>query len=451
MISAATLPHRRALAFYGASAEDDAPPMNSTGEASLLEAEMLRRWSADAYRNDPLLANALGILRRGLLANPYPVSQDTDATEAFAAWARECGHKHSHGSFASIQRMVAHHLIQDGECYVQRVWTGSGRSRNGLLLAVWPKRLVDKGRGHNFTGHEYESGVWAGTWFQGDSIEPGFQGYDPTFVRREDLIWVRYVYEGDQVEGLPRFHAAIESAQQLGDFAQTSLVQQKVAACLAAFVVAQDSIWGHRFDLGPRITDAAGNEFHDLQPGTIPIVHGAKDVKALVPGTSAAFSVDKAEGRVAAGTGLTRELVSGDMSGTSFSAARFALIARDEVTDEMAIGFDDFRTRALEWWRDAELMVGRDWSGVRFEWLARPTPSIDPEKIAKADKLEIALGIKSRRQAIAERGRDPEQVLSEVREELEEFGPVDTNDTSDPREESEDENAQDSPQRAFAA
>ncbi len=219
MISAATLPHRRALAFYGASTEDSAPPMLSTGEASLHEADMLRRQSADANRNDPLLSHGTGVLRRGVMANPYPFSEDAAATEAFNAWALACGHMHTHGSFASIQRMVAHTLIQDGECFVQRVWTRSSRSPNGMLLAVWPKRLVDKSRGHNFTGHEYEDGVWSGTWFQSKTIEPGFQGYEPTFVSADDLAWVRYILEGDQVEGLPRFHAAIESALQLGDLA----------------------------------------------------------------------------------------------------------------------------------------------------------------------------------------------------------------------------------------
>ncbi len=442
MISAATLPHRRALAFYGASTEDSAPTMLSTGEASLHEADMLRRQSADANRNDPLLSNAIGILRRGLVANPYPFSADTAASAAFTDWARSCGHVHTQGSFASIQRMVAHTLIQDGECFVQRVWTRSRRSVNGMLLAVWPKRLVDKSRGHNYTGHEYDDGVWSGTWFQSKTIEPGFQDYEPTFVSADDLIWVRHTMEGDQVEGLPRFYAALESALQLEELSQTALVQQKVAACLAAFVIAENSIWGQRLDLGPRITDAAGNTFHELQPGTLPVVHGAKDVKTLVPGTSNAFNVNKHEGRVAAGTGLPRELIASDMSGMSFSAARHALLAVAEVVAEVAIDYTPFRDQVIAWWREAEIMVGRNWSSANFEWLPKPMPSIDPVKTAKANDIEVKNKTKSKRQCIIEGGRYPDTVFSEIEEEEERFGPPSA-DAIEPKDDDDDDREED--------
>lgn len=410
-----TYPHRRAIAFHGASAARSAPPVLSTGEASLREADTLRRRSADAYRNDPLLKNSVDILRRALLANPYPVLGDQDATAAFRTWGAECGHAHSYASFAAIQRMVAHHLVQDGECFVQRVWTRSDHSSNGLLLAVWPKRLVDRSRGHNWTGHEYADGAWAGTWFQSASVEPGNQHYAPVFVPRTDLIWVRYVFEGDQVEGVPRLHASLESAFQLEKWAHTALVREQVAACLSAVVIPNDSIFGTKFNAGTKITDQDGNEYSDLQPGSIVIAHNAKDVRTISPNnTGGGFNVENHTARVAAGAGLAAELVSGSMGSASFSALRHALLVLREVAMDLAIDFDVFRERCALWWREAEALHGRDWSHAKTEWLARPAPSVDPEKSARADQVEIELGIKSRRQAISERGRDPDEVFAEV-------------------------------------
>jgi capsid protein len=440
----ALIPHRRALAFYGASTERDMPPASSTGEAALREAGILRRRSADLVRNDPLVTNALGQLRRGIVANPHPVSRSAEANEAFAAWAKACGHKHSHGTFAGIQIMVAHHLVQDGEFFLQRVWTSSPWNSNGLMLAVWPARLVDKTRGHNYTGHEYEDGVWTGTWFQGDSIEPGYQLYQPVFVSRRDLVWGRYVFEGDQVDGLPRAHASIESAQQLGEFAATSLVQQKVSACVAAMVVADDqAIWSTGVDMGTRIEDQDGNAFQDLQPGSIPIVYGAKAVHSMVPSSQAAFDVRSHNARVAAGMSMTAESISGDMGQASYSSARHAILQLDGVLWELDEYFDPARHQVLVWWREAEAMAGRDWSQEVFEWLERPQQSIDPEKTAKADEIEIRLGIKSRRQAIAERGRDPEQVFAETRAEREEFGNgEEVTDDSEAEEPAEDDRAE---------
>jgi capsid protein len=439
----AVLPHRRALAFYGASTERDMPPAGSTGEASLSEVSMLRRRSADLVRNDPLITNALGILRRGIVANPHPVSRNQEASAAFAAWARTCGHKHSHGSFAAIQIMLAHHLVQDGECFLQRVWTASPWSPNGLLLAVWPKRLVDTARGHNFTGHEYEDGVWSGTWFQSAGIEPGYQVYQPVFVPRRDLVWVRYVYEGDQVEGLPRAHASIESAQQLNAFAATALTQQKVAACVAAMVLADDqSIWSTGVDMGTRIEDQDGNEFQDLQPGSIPIVYGAKGIHSVVPASQAGFDVRAHNARVAAGLGLTAESISGDMGQASYSSARHAILQQDGVLWELDEFFDPARVQVVEWWKEAEAMMGRDWAEDVFEFLERPQQAIDPEKTARADMAEIQAGIKSRRQAIAERGRDPEQVFEEIRAERKEFGNAPTGTGSEAQEPAEDDRAE---------
>jgi capsid protein len=438
----ALLPHRRALAFYGASTERDAPPMTSTGEAALREASTLRRRSADLVRNDPLITNALGLLRRGIVANPHPVSRNPKANAAFVAWAKACGYKHSHGTFAAIQIMVAHHLVQDGEYFLQRVWTSSPWSPNGLMLAVWPARLVDKSRGHNNTGHEYEDGVWSGTWFQGDAIEPGYQLYQPVFVPRRDLVWGRYVFEGDQVDGLPRAHASIEAAQQLGEFAATSLVQQKVSACVAAMVVADDqSIWSTGVEMGTRIEDQDGNAFEDLQPGSIPIVYGAKAVHSMVPSSQAAFDVRSHNARVAAGMSMTAESISGDMGQANYSSARHAMLQLDGVLWELDEYFDPAREQVLLWWREAEALACRDWSADVFEWLERPQQSIDPEKTAKADEIEIRLGIKSRRQAIAERGRDPEQVFAETRAEREEFGNVQESSSSEA--DAEDDTAED--------
>ncbi len=401
-------------AAFLANDSNSRPPVLSTGEALTSEAHMLRRYSADSFRNDPLLQNALSTLRRGLTANPTPVSANTDATKAFGRWARECGHTHSYGSFASIQRMVAHHLLQDGECFVQRVFTESSYSSNGLLLAVWPKRLVDTSRGHNFTGHEYADGMWSGTWFQAETVEPGFQHYQPVFVPRDNLIWVRYVFEGDHVEGVPFFHAAIESASQLGEFAHADLVSKRVNACVAAIALVKDSLYGPRFGVGPQITDADGNHFQGINPGSLIIAQGVDDVKTIVPSAGSGIGIERYEGRVASGAGLPREIVTGDLSAANFSTMRYAVLIAAKVVEELAVEFDPFRLRALDWFLEAEQGMGHDWYGAGFEWLSRPVGIIDPLKAAEADAVLVELGVKSRRQVIEESGRNPEQVFDEI-------------------------------------
>ena len=415
----ATLPHRVALAFNAASEERTAVPGFTGGEALRRERTKLRRRSGHEFRNDPLINKALAELRMGLNANPWPTSDDPEATAAFKAWGASCGYRHQHGAWPSLARTTAQHYLEDGEVFVQKVWSGARWHRNGLLLAVWPARLIDTTRGHNWTGHEYEDGLWSGTWFQAPSVEPNHQRYERTFVPARDLIWLRFNLWADQVDGVPRAHASLESAQQLGDYAVTALDQQRAAACLSAIALAAPSILPTTLKLGPSIRDADGNEFTDLEPGSLPIAHNIRDIKVVNPTTGNQFSVTQHAGRVAAGAGLTGPLVTGDMAQVSFSQARYMLESRRATVQELADPYDLVRERIVQWVIEAELLRGRDYRGANYRWTHRPVPAMNPQQQSRADEIDLKTGIKSLAQVISERGLDPAKIMAEVESERE--------------------------------
>ena len=120
---------------------------------------------------------------------------------------------------------------------------------------------------------------------------------------------------------------------------------------------------------------------------------------------------------IAAGVGLTYELLTGDLSQVNYSSIRAGLI--------------EFRRRmeALQWqllvpglcqpvWqrfvpprrrpaRCRTATIEADWTAPRFE-------AVDPMKDIQADILAVRAGLMTLKEAIARQGYDPAQVLAEI-------------------------------------
>lgn len=412
-------------AFAAASQESSTPSHLGGGQAVRKEGDIVRRRAADAWRNSPLIHNGTRTYRRGLLGSINAVWSDERAQEAWDAWAQNCGYRHNHGSLPSILGRVAHHLAQDGEVFLHRVVVEVEPDihPNGLLLQVWPARLRDRTNrpGSDVVdGIEFENGLPSAVYFKARTSSPESLAVRSVRVPFSELVWLRYAPEGDQLDGLAPSHAAIESDAQLSDYAQTALVQQRVASCAAAVIMADSPpfLFSKQMELGPRVTDSEGNAVELMEPGTFPIVHGAKGITSITPEMSP-FPVREHTARVAAGQGLAAETISGQVGQASFSALRHALLTQEEVIAEFALlcGWSTLTKRLEQWFRREELLAGRSWESATLDWLSRRRESIDPVKTVVAEGREIELGLKSKQQAVRERGRRWADVQREIQEE----------------------------------
>jgi lambda family phage portal protein len=149
-----------------------------------------------------------------------------------------------------------------------------------------------------------------------------------------------------------------------------------------------------------------------LEPG--------KDVKFASPSASAGYGeyMRFQLHAIAAGVGLTYELLTGDLSQVNYSSIRAGLI--------------EFRRRmeALQWqllvpglcqpvWRrfveaaqaagelPQDVEITADWTAPRFE-------AVDPLKDIQADVLAVRAGVMTLKEAIARQGYEPAQVLREI-------------------------------------
>ena len=256
----------------------------------------------------------------------------------------------------------------------------------------------------------------------GDSTDPGLAG-EITRVPAAEVIHVIDPVEGGQLRGVSKLAPAIVKLFLLDQYDDAELDRKKVAAMYAMFVTSP----APENPLAPPEEDGpdAGLE---ISPGQIVRLDPGEDVTVGQPADSGA-TYEPFQYRtllqISAALGIPYPYLANDMVKGNFSNSRLALI--------------EFRRRVSAWqhsvmvyqlcrpvyarWMDAAVLSGAldlpnyetnrsrlliaDWLPTKWDW-------VDPLKDANAEIAQIEAGLKSRTQAIAERGFDAEQVDREI-------------------------------------
>jgi lambda family phage portal protein len=256
----------------------------------------------------------------------------------------------------------------------------------------------------------------------GDSTDLGLAG-EIVRVPASEVIHVIDPVEGGQLRGVSKLAPAIVKLFLLDQYDDAELDRKKVAAMYAMFVTSpapENPLALAEDEDGP-----AGVE---ISPGQIVRLDPGEDVTVGQPadsgGTYEPFQY-RTLLQISAALGIPYPYIANDMVKGNFSNSRLALI--------------EFRRRVSAWqhsvmvyqlcrpvyarWMDAAVLSGAlalpgyeanrvqlltaDWLPTKWDW-------VDPLKDANAEIASIEAGLKSRTQAIAERGYDAEQVDREI-------------------------------------
>jgi lambda family phage portal protein len=256
----------------------------------------------------------------------------------------------------------------------------------------------------------------------GDSTDPGLAG-EIVRVPASEVIHVIDPVEGGQLRGVSKLAPAIVKLFLLDQYDDAELDRKKVAAMYAMFVTSP----APENPLAP-MDDEDGPGGLEISPGQIVRLDPGEDVTVGQPadsgGTYEPFQY-RTLLQISAALGIPYPYLANDMVKGNFSNSRLALI--------------EFRRRVSAWqhsvmvyqlcrpvyarWMDAAVLSGSltlpgyevdrprmlaaDWLPTKWDW-------VDPLKDANAEIAQIEAGLKSRTQAIAERGYDAEQVDREI-------------------------------------
>jgi lambda family phage portal protein len=176
------------------------------------------------------------------------------------------------------------------------------------------------------------------------------------------------------------------------------------------------------------VSDGAGGLVGGLEPGTLKVLQVGEEIRFSDPADIGPESVDFLRltmREIASGLGLPYALLTGDLTEANYSSARVGLVEfrrKVEALQYATLVFQ-FCRRVWRRWVTLEAFAGRlDYDAfaanreafLGCKWLTPKNMWIDPLKDAQGEREAIAAGLLSRREAIASRGWDIEQVDSEI-------------------------------------
>jgi lambda family phage portal protein len=203
---------------------------------------------------------------------------------------------------------------------------------------------------------------------------------------------------------------------ELDGLSDAQVMRQRIGALLTGFVVDSD---GTLLDERQHLGEVS------MEPGTLQRLRPGESVTWSDPpqiGTEANEFQKAIIREIASGAGIPPFLVDGNMGEVNFSSARVALIAfrrRIEQWQESVLAHQFLRP-IYRRWLSVEILSGRiadvalNEATLKHKWISPKGVWVDPLKDAQAESLAISAGLTSRRECVAARGIDIEQLDAEI-------------------------------------
>lgn len=341
-------------------------------------------------------------------------------------------------NFYSLQAQALRTIVSDGECLV-RIIPAKNNSKIPSQLQLLEPEYLDSYKeyktetGYIISGIEFKKtdqnrfdrhAYWLFKEHPGGFINlQSYQSYSALSepIPASEII---HVYRHDRpgaVRGVSWFHPCILALQDLHDFQQAVLRQQKLANCFTVFVRKSDSI-GADFA-------AQAEELSHLEPGLIYHLGLGEDISFAAPPPPATNYTEYCNHilkGIAASLGITFECL-GDLSTVNYSSGRMGWI-------EMARNIDSWRFQMLipqlcepVWQIFSKTMTiyGFDMSDVEIGWTPPKREMLNVSEEMEAMQIGIRTGLITYSEALRSFGEDPDSHMKELSQDfkkLKEYG-----------------------------
>jgi lambda family phage portal protein len=388
----------------------------------------LRAQARDLVRNNPWAARGINRIARNTVGwGIKPTAAGRNAERLMDLWAQwgettQCDAAGRH-NFYGLQELVMRTIVESGEVLIRR---RRRRPDDGLAIPLQLQVLepdyldTDKdgikgeAGGPILQGVEFDAiGRRAAYWLFDQ--HPGSSTgslYSPVSHRvpADGVLHVYHQARPGQVRGTSWFASVDVRLHDFDEFEDATLMKQKIAACMAAFVTDLD---GTGPSLGRADTAHDGEPLDMIQPGMIMNLPVGKQVTVSNPPQASdhsSFSMASLRG-IAAGLGTTYEDLTGDYSQVNFSSARMARLAHmaDVHSWRWHMLVPQFLAPAWAWMLDAAVLVADDVEQLPAEWTPPATPMIDPANEGMAISRLVRTGAMTLDEMVREQGYDPKK------------------------------------------
>ncbi len=394
---------------------------------------LLRAQARDLVRNNPWARRGLRRICTNTVGwgiRPKATGRGADRMmELFKLWGEttQCD-AGGRLTFYGIQRQVMRTLAESGEVLIRR------RMRLPVDGLAIPMQLQVLEPDFLDTTMDSMRGVAGGEIVQGiehdqlgrrvaywlfDQHPGGRSIFGPTSKRvpADSIIHVFDQERPGQVRGPSWFASVDVRLHDFAEFEDATLMKQKIAAFMAAFVTDLD---GSAAALGQPGTDSASAQPIDtFEPGAIISLPVGKSVQFSNPPQATdhtSFSASALRGVAAGIPCVTYEDLTGDYSQTTYSSGRMGRLAcKADVEDvRWNLLIPQFCDPVWNWMLSALILAGEPIANSPAEWSPPPMPILEPGKELDAYETAVRNGFMTWPQVVRELGYDPREQLAEV-------------------------------------
>ena len=394
----------------------------------------LRNRSRELIRDNPYAAKAARAFVGNAVGTGFMLRL-SEGQGVWDDWCRECDADGQH-DFAGLIALAVSAMFESGEVLIRLRWR---RPEDGLAvplqIQVIEPDYIDNlkneqlpGGGWILNGVEFDAigrrvAYWLYGAHPGDSA-PILKSLTSRRVPASDIVHLYEKTRPGQVRGVPRMAPAMLRLRDLDDYEEAELVRKGIESCFAAFVTTEND--DENGVTGTGKTGTPGR-IETLAAGTVQYLKNGEDVTFGAPQHVRGYEdyVRQQLHAIAAGAGLTYELLTGDLSQVNYSSMRGGLLEFRRQIEQfrwlalvpMALDriLDAFLVAAgLSGALRPKAQITRTWTAPRWEW-------VDPVKDVAGELLEIAAGLKSWQEGVRGRGGDPAQNIKEIQEDQKRF------------------------------
>ena len=405
----------------------------------------LRDRARDLARNNPYGKKARRVFTDNFVGTGIipqaRSSSDRLNKQIMAAWELFVSECDADGNLDlyGLQALIVRSMFESGECFVRyRDRQASDGLTIPFQLQVLEADYLDttksyqqlSGGGYIRQGIEFDAlgrrvAYWMWPNHPGDSAQlwPRFQS---TRIPADQIL---HIFEKDrpgQIRGVTAYSPVMLKMRDLDDYDDAELWRKKIESCFAAFVIQNSGTDGPtigNISTASTVSGSGGEpipkRIEAFRPGMIEYLKPGEDVKFGAPTSDANYAAYMRAQlhAVAAGLGITYEQLTGDLSQVNYSSLRAGLLEFRRMIDTLRwqVFIPQFCLPVWKRFIDRAYITGRiGKTDYAVSWTAPKFEMIDPLKDAQADTLMMRNGTLTLREAIANRGFDPDQQIADI-------------------------------------
>lgn len=442
-----------ARAYEAASPRDPWRPRRAGASANadhLADAKILREKARTLVQNVPYVAAGIEALVAQVVgtgitpqSEAKPASSARKLDELFARWSGYCD-ADGHLDWPSMQAMLYGALEVDGEVLVR---FRERRLNDGYEVPLQIQALeidwLDTQRNERApdTGNEILAGIeynaiggivayWLYDHHPGDVMvwRRGLRGQSRR-VSAANIIHLFRKSRPGQGRGFTRLAPVIARVRDLQLYEDAELARKNLETRMSVIASGDVSQLENRPpELGSQTAARTSGELGELASGAVTQLPPGLNMTVIEPKPVAGYAdyIKLNLHLVAAGMGITYEMLTGDVRETNFSSARVRML--------------DFRRQAeaTQWlllvpqlcipvWRrfvEAAIVAGHVRETATIYDVDHSTPKwdyVNPQQDVNADRAEVEAGLSSLSEKLRRRGYDPKRVFKEIQSDFREL------------------------------